>query len=57
MQSTHQTTSHGTVLPQDDDVLYEVVDDQIVELGPMGAHEIWLATELVVHLGTFVKQH
>jgi len=57
MQHTHYTTSHGTVLSQDDDILYEVVDDQVVELGPMGAHEIWLATELVVHLGTFVRQH
>ena len=23
----------------------------------MGAHEIWLATELVIHLGTFLRQH
>ena len=44
MQSTHPTTNYGTVLPQDDDILYEVVDDKLVELGPMGAHEIWLAT-------------
>ena len=57
MQSVHQTTNYGTVLPQDDDVLYEIVDDQIVELGPMGAHEIWLATVLVVHLANFVRQH
>ena len=57
MQSTHQTINHGTVLPQDDDILYEVVDDQVVELGPMGAHEIWLATVLVVHLANFVGQH
>jgi hypothetical protein len=39
MQSVHDTTNYGTVLPQDDDILYEVVDDQIVELGPMGAHD------------------
>jgi len=57
MQSTHQTSNHGTVVPQDDDILYEVVDDQIVELGPMGAREIWLATVLVVHLTNFVRQH
>ena len=56
MLSTHQTTNHGTVLPQDD-VLYEVVDDQIMELGPMGAYEIWLATELVVYLRNFARQH
>ena len=57
MQSVHQTTNYGTVLPQDDDILYEVVDDRVVELGPMGAHEIWLATVLVVHLANFVRQH
>jgi len=57
MQSTHQTIKHGTVLPQDDDILYEVVDEQVVELGPMGADEIWLATVLVVHLTNFVRQH
>jgi Uma2 family endonuclease len=57
MQSTHQTIKHGTVLPQDDDILYEVVDEQVVELGPMGAREIWLATILVVHLTNFARQH
>ena len=57
MQSTHHTINYGTVLPQDEDILYEVVDDQVVELGPMGAHEIWLATELARHLGNFVRQH
>ena len=44
MQSTLHTTTHVTVLPQDEDILYEIVDDKVVELGPMGAHEIWLAT-------------
>jgi Uma2 family endonuclease len=57
MPSTQQTINHGTVVPQDDDILYEVVDDQVVELGPMGAREIWLATVLVVHLTNFVRQH
>src|SRR5437867_4662387 len=57
MQSTYQTTNYATVLPQDDDILYEVVDDKVVELGPMGAHEIWLATVLAGYLGNFVRQH
>jgi Uma2 family endonuclease len=57
MLSTHQTIDHGTVLPQDDDILYEVVDDKLVELGPMGAHEIWLATVLTGYLGNFIRQH
>ena len=57
MQSTHHTTTHATVLPQDDDILYEVVDDKVMELGPMGAHEIWLATVLARHLGNFARQH
>ena len=33
MPSTLQTTTYATVLPQDDDILYEVVDDKVVELG------------------------
>ena len=57
MQSTYQTTTYETVLPQDDDILYEVVDGKLVELGPMGAHELWLATELVVYLRNFARQH
>jgi Uma2 family endonuclease len=57
MQSTLYTTTHAPVLPQDDDILYEVVDDKIVELGPLGAYEIWLATVLARHLGNFVIQH
>jgi Uma2 family endonuclease len=57
MDSLSSTTKAGAVLSLADDMLYEVVDDQIVELGPMGAHEIWLATELVVHLMNFAKQH
>ncbi len=56
MPSTYQTTTYETVLPQDDDILYEVVDGKIVVLGPMGAHEIWLATVLARHLGNFVIQ-
>jgi Uma2 family endonuclease len=57
MQSTHPTTNYGTVLPQDDDLLYEVVDGKLVELGPMGAHAIWLVTVLAGYLTNFVRQH
>ena len=57
MQSTYQTGTYETVLPQDDDILYEVVDGKLVELGPMGAHEIWLATVLARYLGNFIRQH
>src|SRR5262245_38134566 len=57
MQSTDSTTSPGTALEQDDDLLYEVVDDKVVELPPIGAYDVQLATELVIHLGIFVRQH
>ena len=57
MQSTNDTTNQETVLVQDYDLLYEVVDDKEVELPPMGAYEAWLAAELVIHLGTFARQH
>lgn len=46
----------GTVLSQVEDRLYEVVDGQIVELAPMGAYEVWIATILVARLETFVRQ-
>jgi Uma2 family endonuclease len=57
MQSVQQTSNYGTGLPPDDDILYEVVDGKQVELGPMGAHEIWLATVLAGYLTNFVRQH
>jgi Uma2 family endonuclease len=57
MQSVHQTTNYGAVLPQDDDILYEMVDGKVVELGPMGAYEIWLATVLSRQMGKFFRQH
>jgi len=40
MQSILHTATHATILPQDDDFLYEVVDDKAVELGPTGAEDI-----------------
>lgn len=43
-------------LPKDD-IFYEVIDGQITELEPMGAFEIWLATELCGILRSFAKQH
>jgi hypothetical protein len=46
MESTGSTTSAGTVLTPRDDLLYEVVDGQVVELAPMGAYEIRIATVL-----------
>jgi Uma2 family endonuclease len=46
-----------TILSQDDDILYEVIDDQKVELSPMGVYRVWLATVLVVHLANFARQH
>ena len=40
MPSTLHTTTHAMVLPQNDDILYEVVDNKVMKLDPMGAHEI-----------------
>jgi Uma2 family endonuclease len=50
-------TSTGTVLAPGDDLLYEVVDGQVVELAPMGAYEIRIATVLTMYLETFARQH
>jgi Uma2 family endonuclease len=55
--STTPPVNQGVVQTTDEDVLYEVVDDQVVELAPMGAYEVWIATVLVVRLATFVTQH
>jgi Uma2 family endonuclease len=54
---TSPSASRGVVLIPDEDVLYEVVDDQVVELAPMGAYEVWIATVLVARLATFATQH
>ena len=48
MESTSSTTNAGTVLAPSDDLLYEVVDGQVVELAPMGAYEIRIASVLTM---------
>ena len=40
MASTPLIPVQETILSQDDDTLYEVVDDQKVELPPMGAYSV-----------------
>jgi Uma2 family endonuclease len=40
-----------------DEILYEVVDGQLVELPPMGAYPTKLASVLGIHLGSFVFSH
>jgi Uma2 family endonuclease len=57
IMSTSSPVNQGVVLTPDEDVLYEVVDDQVVELAPMGAYEVWIATVLVARLATFATQH
>src|SRR4030095_9227319 len=57
MESTRSTTNAGTVLQPSADLLYEVVDGQVVELAPMGAYDIRIATVLVMYLETFARQH
>jgi Uma2 family endonuclease len=55
--STSSPVNQGVVLIPDEDVLYEVVDDQVVELAPMGAYEVWIASVLVARMATFATQH
>jgi Uma2 family endonuclease len=57
MESTSSTTNAGTVLAPSDDLFYEVVDGQVVELAPMGAYEIRIASVLTMYLETFARQH
>jgi Uma2 family endonuclease len=55
--STSPPVNQGVVQTSDEDVLYEVVDDQVVELAPMGAYEVRLATLLAARIETFARQH
>ena len=55
--STSPPVNQGVVLTPDEDVLYEVVDDQVVALAPMGAYEVWIASVLVARFATFATQH
>jgi Uma2 family endonuclease len=55
--ATSPPVNQGVVQTSDEDVLYEVVDDQVVELAPMGAYEVWIATMLVARLATFASRH
>ncbi len=41
----------------DADILYEVINGQIVELEPMGAYETALASELAFYLRLFAREH
>jgi Uma2 family endonuclease len=54
---TSPPVDQGVILIPDEDALYEVVDNQVVKLAPMGAYEVWLATVLAARLETFAQQH
>jgi Uma2 family endonuclease len=55
--STSAPVHQGTVVSPDDDLLYEVVDNQVVALAPMGAYEVWIATLLAARLETVARQY
>lgn len=57
MESTVLTPSQAAVPEHDNDQMYEVLDDQVVELAPMSAYAVWIATVLTRHLGIFLMQH
>src|SRR3977135_2176506 len=38
-----------------DEPLYEVIDGRRVEVEPMGAHEAWIASALMLFLQTFAR--
>jgi len=49
------TASVGTLEPVDDDIVYEIVDNQIRELPPMSARETDLASTLIGILSSFAR--
>lgn len=42
--------------PVEEESLYEVINDQRVELPPMGSYEVRIASLLFLHLGPFVRE-
>jgi Uma2 family endonuclease len=57
IMSTSPPAKQDVVQTADEEVLYEVVDDQIVELAPLGAYGVRLATLLTARIETFAQQH
>jgi Uma2 family endonuclease len=51
------TSTPTTALPIEGDVLYEVVNGQIVEQEPMGAYEVWIASVLHASVHSFSRRH
>ena len=49
--------SPSTSMLPDSDVFYEVIDGQVVELPPMGAHQIGIANDLLVFLAFYLVNH
>ena len=44
--STRPPVNQGVTLIPDEDILYEVVDNQVVKSAPMGAYEVRLDTAI-----------
>src|SRR5437868_13784257 len=59
--SIYNRTEEVTMLPAiatelvGEEALYEVIDGRRVEIAPMGIHEIWIASKLLVALENFAS--
>ena len=54
--SANPQVNEGTVLSPEEALLYEVVDNQVVKLPPIGAYEVRLAALLAARLEMFARQ-
>ena len=57
LSEASSTMAELSILEPPGDILYEVVDNQIQELPPMGAHEVHLASILFRVLSSFAWDH
>src|SRR4051794_15934670 len=53
------TAEQSAISPESEDFadFFEIIDGQRVESPPMGAHEVWLANQFLVHLANFARAH
>jgi Uma2 family endonuclease len=56
-ESSNAAKGAALVEPPRDDIFFEVVDNEVRELPPMGAREVQLASSLIRILGSFAWDH
>ena len=50
-------SEHAVALPMEDELLYEIVDGQRVDVPPMRAYATWIASRLHGRLSSYTEEH